>query len=89
MRLEPLVDKWTAFGWAVREIDGNDMGQVVDALDSAPFEKGKPSLIMANTIKAKGLAASENRVDCHYQNVTQEYLESAVRELREHAGQRS
>lgn len=82
MRLEPLADKWRAFGWAVREIDGNDMGQVVDALDQAPYEQGKPSLILAHTVKGKGLAAAENRVEWHYQPVSKEALEAALAELR-------
>ncbi len=89
MRLEPLADKWRAFGWEVREIDGNDLGVLVDTFDSLPFVKGKPSLILANTIKARGLAASEGRVTSHYQTVDKEYLEAALKELRARAGQRS
>lgn len=89
MRLEPLVAKWQAFGWEVRDIDGNDMATLVDTFDSVPFVKGKPSLVMANTIKGRGLAASEDRVDCHYQNVDDTYLKSALSELRERALQGS
>lgn len=89
MRLEPLVDKWRSFGWSVKEIDGNDMGMVVDALDATPFEAGKPSLILAHTVKGKGLAAAEDRAEWHYQPVTSELLEAALKELRASAGGRS
>src|SRR4249920_529939 len=51
--IEPLADKWRAFGWAVREIDGHDMGQIVDALDALPFDPQRPSALIANTVKGK------------------------------------
>jgi transketolase len=88
MPIEPLADKWRAFGWAVREIDGNDMAQVVDAFDAAPFVPGKPSLILAHTVKGKGFSRAEDRCDWHYQTVGQDVLDAALAELQAQ-GQRS
>ena len=66
MALEPLADKWRAFGWSVREIDGHDMAQIVDALEALPFEPGRPSLILANTIKGKGVSFIETHHMAHF-----------------------
>lgn len=66
MRLESLADKYRAFGWSVEEIDGNDMKRVVTALDRLPFERGKPSLILAHTVKGKGVSFAENQVKWHH-----------------------
>lgn len=60
MALESLADKYRAFGWSVREIDGNDMEQIVSTLDALPFEKGKPSLILAHTVKGKNMFCRES-----------------------------
>lgn len=89
MSLEPLAAKWQAFGWAVREIDGNDFAQVVDALDAVPFVEGKPSLILAHTVKGKGFSQAEDRCDWHYATVTDEILHAAQAEMRSAAGKRS
>ena len=78
MELEPIADKWRAFGWSVREIDGHDMAEVVDAITAFPFERGKPSVIIAHTIKGKGLPFAENRVDFHYHEVDKEMVEEAL-----------
>jgi len=78
MELEPIADKWRAFGWSVREIDGHDMAEVVDAITAFPFERGKPSVIIAHTIKGKGLPFAENRVDFHYHAVDKEMVEEAL-----------
>ncbi|HZJ88331.1 MAG TPA: transketolase [Sphaerochaeta sp.] len=66
MTLEPLAERWETFGWQIREIDGNDMQQVVQALQEAPFSSGQPSLIIAHTIKGKGVAAIENLAHWHH-----------------------
>ena len=66
MRLESLADKYRAFGWSVEEIDGNDMKSVVTALDRLPFERGKPSLILAHTVKGKGVSFAENQAKWHH-----------------------
>ncbi|MCY2927934.1 MAG: transketolase [Planctomycetota bacterium] len=58
MALEPLADKWRAFGWATRVIDGHDMAQIVETLDALPFEKGRPSAIVSRTEKGHGVSMS-------------------------------
>lgn len=80
MALEPLADKWRAFGWSVREIDGHDMAQIVDALDALPFEPGRPSLILAHTIKGKGVSFIETHHMAHF---SAEQLTAALAELGE------
>ncbi|MCP3763706.1 transketolase [Domibacillus sp. A3M-37] len=81
MSLEPLADKWRAFGWEVVDIDGNDMEQVVDALEQAPKTAGKPTLIMANTVKGKGISFAENTVGWHHHVPSDEEYKQAMDEL--------
>jgi transketolase len=75
MGLEPLAEKWRAFGWAVREVDGHDVGQLAQALDGVPFEVGKPSMVIAETVKAKGLPWGEGQTEWHYGKLTAEQFE--------------
>ncbi len=63
--LEPVVGKWQAFGWPVIEIDGHDMGQIAKALDQAEATKGAPTLVVAHTIKGKGVSFMENNPEWH------------------------
>lgn len=79
----PLADKWRAFGWAVREIDGHDMEQVVDSLDALPFDGQRPSALIAHTIKGKGVSFAENTYLWHSNNVTDEIYQRALAELGE------
>jgi len=79
--LEPLADKWRAFGWAVREIDGHDFAQIEEALLSIPFEPGRPSCIVAHTVKGKGISFMENQLAWHYKNPDAEELCQALAEL--------
>jgi transketolase len=81
MGVEPLPDKWRAFGWEVREIDGHDMAQVVDALDALPFNPKKPSALIAHTVKGKGVSFCEDTYVWHSNTVTQEIYERALAEL--------
>jgi len=81
MKLEPLADRWRAFGWAVREIDGHDLEALVDTLSTIPFESAKPSVIMARTVKGKGLPFVENRPDSHYRMVDEEMARDALATL--------
>ncbi|MFO1320484.1 MAG: transketolase [Burkholderiales bacterium] len=81
--VDPLADKWRAFGWEVREIDGHDMGAVVDALDALPFNAHKPSAIIAHTIKGKGVSFAENTYLWHSNSVNDEIYARALEELRE------
>ncbi len=79
--LEPLDARWRAFGWAVRRVDGHDMGAIADALDAFPFERGKPSMIIADTVKGKGVSFMENSLLWHYRCPDPREFEAAMREL--------
>lgn len=79
--LEPLADKWRAFGWAVREIDGHDFGQIQEAFRNIPFEEGKPSVLIAHTVKGKGVSYMENELEWHYRAPNAEMLARALGEL--------
>ncbi len=83
MRLEPFADKWRAFGWEVREIDGHSMAEVVSTLKSVPFTAGKPSLIVSHTIKGKGVSFMENSHLWHGGAPKGELAEIAMREVTE------
>ena len=81
MSLEPMAEKWSAFGWQVLEIDGHKIRQILDALDSAEKVKSKPTVIIAHTIKGKGVPFMENQVYYHGKPVSEESLERALTEL--------
>ena len=82
MPIHPAVDKWQAFGWHVLDIDGHDMAQVVAALEEAKSHKGKPTMIVANTVKGKGVSYMENVCEWHGRAPCQEEAEQALEELR-------
>ena len=77
----PVVDKWKAFGWHVIEIDGHDIEQVVKALDDADEVKGKPTVIIAHTIKGKGVSFTEHNPAFHNGTLTEEQYHAALKEL--------
>lgn len=79
--LEPLEKKFQAFGWAVRQINGNDHAQLESALNCTPWEKGIPSVLIAHTTKGKGVSFMENKVEWHYRSPNQEQLTQAIAEL--------
>lgn len=79
--LEPLAEKWQAFGWAVREIDGHDFTQIESALQSVPFESGQPSCVITHTVKGKGVSFMENMLVWHYRHPSDEELRQALAEL--------
>ncbi len=81
MNLEPLPDKWRAFGWHTIEIDGHNMKQILSAFDEAKTSKGGPTIIIARTIKGKGVSFMENVVDFHGRAPTKEEAEKALKEL--------
>ncbi|VAX23969.1 Transketolase, N-terminal section [hydrothermal vent metagenome] len=81
MGIEPIGDKWRAFGWEVIEIDGHDMSALLGAIDKAVAVKGKPSLIWAHTVKGKGVSFMENKASYHGAAPTAEELEMAKKEL--------
>ncbi len=65
LRLESIKDRWSAFGWKVKEINGHNFQEIFEALDEAKEHKKQPSLIILNTIKGKGISYMENNVDFH------------------------
>jgi transketolase len=81
LALEPLRERWASFGWAVREIDGHKMADIVEALEALPFTPGRPSLVLAHTVKGKGISFIENRVDWHYRIPQGAEVEQARQEL--------
>lgn len=79
--LEPLVDKWKAFGWETREVDGHNFSQLEGIFRKVPFIKGKPSLIIAHTIKGKGVSFMENAPIWHYRLPNEKEMKIACKEL--------
>jgi transketolase len=82
--IEPVASKWSAFGWNVIDIDGHDMKEILEALDEAETVKGKPSVILAHTIKGKGVSFFEGKVEYHGIAPTPEELEEALKEMEAH-----
>jgi transketolase len=82
MSLDPLPDKWRGFGWEVLEIDGHDFEQIISALDRADQIKDKPTVIVAKTIKGKGVSFMENQAKYHGKAPTSDELKRALEELK-------
>jgi transketolase len=82
MPIEPLADKWRAFGWNTVEIDGHDMDQIVPALEAARSRKGAPTIVIAHTIKGKGVSFMENVAEWHGKAPCKEEAEKALEEIR-------
>jgi len=82
MRLEPLADKWRAFGWHVREVDGHDHAQLLATLRSTPFEPGRPSCVIARTHKGHGVSFISDQVAWHHHVPTPDEYQRAVAELQ-------
>lgn len=78
-----LADKWRAFGWNVLTVDGHDVGAVLDVLDQAKAAKGTPTLIVAETVKGKGVSFAENTAAFHNAALTQQQFDQALREIEE------
>jgi transketolase len=83
--LDPLADKFRAFRWAVRTVDGHKMQQLSDAFSELPFEVGRPGVVIAHTIKGKGVSFMEDKLAWHYKSPTAEQVPRALRELGESA----
>ncbi|MBM2831553.1 MAG: Transketolase domain protein [Dehalococcoidia bacterium] len=81
MNIEPLSDKWRAFGWHVFEVDGHDLAELSKALEKARGVKVQPSVIIAHTVKGKGVSFMENNVEYHGKVPSGEDLERALKEL--------
>jgi len=82
MPLEPLVEKWRAFNWAVLEINGHNLRQILEALDTACEIHGRPTVIIAHTTKGKGVSFMENRAFWHGGVPNQAQMQQAEAELR-------
>lgn len=83
MELEPLAEKWRAFGWAVQEVNGHDFAALLEAFEQARQVRGRPTLIIAHTTKGKGVSFMENNPDFHGRAPTPQELAQALKELGE------
>lgn len=79
--LEPLADKFKSFRWSVKTINGHNFNEIARSLSKIPFSKGKPSIVIANTVKGKGVSVLENRNEWHYRTPTEHEIEIAQKEL--------
>jgi transketolase len=78
---DPVDKKFEAFGWEVRHVDGHDLKQLKETFDSLPFAKGKPSLVIAHTVKGKGISYMENQLRWHHGVPSAEQYAEAIQEL--------
>ena len=81
MNIEPLSRKWASFGWYVIEADGHSFKQLINAFEKAKLVEEKPTVIIAHTVKGKGVSFMENNPDWHGKAPTEEELNRALREL--------
>lgn len=81
IRIEPMAEKFNAFGWSVIEVDGHDHAELATHLGNTPWKSGRPSALIARTIKGKGVSFMENKVEWHYRNPNDEQLAKAIAEL--------
>ncbi len=81
LSLQPLADRWRAFGWNVQEVDGHNFTQIIEALEKAKGHKGGPSAVICQTTKGKGVSFMENNPGFHGKAPTKEQLEQALKEL--------
>jgi transketolase len=79
--LEPFADKWRAFGWRTLEIDGHDLGQIERAFENAQSVVHKPTVLIAHTIKGRGVSFMEDRLEWHYKSPSVEQLAQALAEV--------
>ena len=83
MNSEPIAEKFRSFGWAVKEVDGHNIAELKDTFHQMPIVKGKPSLVIAHTIKGKGVSFMENAVNWHHKVPDKEQYALAQKELDE------
>ena len=81
--LDPLDAKFEAFGWAVRTVDGHDVDVLLETFRAAPFERGRPSCVIAHTVKGRGVSFIEDRVEWHHKVPSDEQTAQALEELSE------
>ncbi len=82
MNMTPIADRFKAFGWAVKDIDGNCMEEIIRTLDELPLNAECPTAIVAHTVKAKGLSFGENKLSYHFWTPSEGQVEQAEEELR-------
>ena len=81
LSLEPLKNKFQSFGWSVKEIDGHDMHELIESMSELPFAAGKPSVLIANTVKGKGSAVLEDKLESHYLVIDNELRDKIISDL--------
>lgn len=81
LNLEPLKEKWASFGWSVEEVNGHDFSKIENTFERVPFKDNKPNLIIAHTIKGKGVSFMENKIEWHYKSLDNNSFDSAIKEL--------
>ncbi len=81
--IEPLADKWKAFGWHVINVDGHDLGELCQALDRARQSRGRPSMIVAHTIKGHGISFMEGVIEYHGSTLSEDEVKRALGELED------
>lgn len=81
MALDCLESRWKAYGWSVRQVNGNNMRELIEIFNATPFEKGKPNMIIANTTKGKGISFIENQASWHHKVPSEEQYLQSIREL--------
>lgn len=81
LNLEPFSEKWQSFGWGAKEINGHDFSEIEKNLSQVPFGSGKPTLLIAHTVKGKGISFLEDKLESHYRHLSKEDYETALREL--------
>jgi len=83
MDVEPLKEKWSSFGWMVKEVNGHDVKELTEIFNNIPVQAGKPTMIIANTVKGKGISFMENRYEWHNKVPDDEQFKLAYKELQE------
>lgn len=81
MPIDPIYDRWTAFGWEVSEMNGDMMDNIIDALDAIDYQTGKPHLIISNTTKGKGVSFMEGIAKWHHGVINADQCAAATREI--------
>jgi transketolase len=80
--LEPLADKLQTFGWSVKDVDGHNLSEIEDILKTVPWVSEKPSVLLAHTVKGKGVSFMEDKVEWHYKSPNTEQLVKAINEIK-------
>jgi transketolase len=81
MKIEPLEDKWRSFGWHVQRVDGHDVEQIISAIDLAKGTKDQPHIVIADTVKGKGVSYIEGKYEWHSHSISDEEYGIALSEL--------